>query len=49
MMCRSVQIKDEMTEYKELKLYLLSRENYHRNIVKMHSYEKIVRENRLFV
>ncbi len=48
-MCRSVEIKDEMIEYKELKLYLLSRENEHRNIVKMHSYEKVMRENRLFV
>lgn len=27
LMCRSVEIKDDTTEYKELKLYLLCREN----------------------
>ena len=43
LMCRSVDIKDDSTEQKELKMYMLCRENEHQNIVKMHSFEKTIR------
>ena len=49
-MCRSVEIRDETIEQKELKLYVLNRENEHSNIVQMHHFEKVLRDgNRIFI
>lgn len=45
LMCRSVEVKDDYTEQRQLKVYMLCRENEHQNIVKMHSFQKSIRQN----